>query len=134
VPRDSSWIATTRAVNSASCRARVDGLATVDTAGAQVLVVMTREVDELVQALHTASTDEERVNVWARHDSEVVELTGQSSAPERERRRTAIGMCGCSEHAFSRADQGSSSRLRPPKTFSMLSIMANAQHAERLRP
>lgn len=56
--------------------------ATVDTAGAQVLVVMTREVDELVQALHTASTDEERMNVWARYNSEVVELTGQSSAPE----------------------------------------------------
>jgi hypothetical protein len=56
--------------------------ATVDAAGAQVLVVMTREVDELVQSLHTASTDEERVNVWARYNSEVVELTGQSSAPE----------------------------------------------------
>lgn len=56
--------------------------ATVDTAGAQVLVVMTREVDELVRALHTASTDEERVNVWARYNSEVVERTGESSAPE----------------------------------------------------
>jgi uncharacterized cupin superfamily protein len=57
--------------------------ATVDAAGAQMLVVMTREVDELIQALHTASTDEERVNVWARYNSEVVELPGRSTAPER---------------------------------------------------
>jgi uncharacterized cupin superfamily protein len=47
--------------------------ATVGTAGAQVLVVMTREVDELIQALHAASSDEDRANVWARHNSEVVD-------------------------------------------------------------
>jgi len=52
--------------------------ATVDGAGAQVLAVMTREVDELVQALHAASTDEERAAVWARYHSEVVELPGRS--------------------------------------------------------
>jgi quercetin dioxygenase-like cupin family protein len=57
--------------------------ATVDAAGAQLLVVMTREVDKLVQALHAASTDEERVNVWARYNSEVVELPSPSTAPER---------------------------------------------------
>jgi quercetin dioxygenase-like cupin family protein len=61
----------------------VHTFATVDAAGAQMLVVMTREVDELIQALHTASTDEERVNVWARYNSEVVELPGRSTAPER---------------------------------------------------
>ena len=48
--------------------------ATVDGAGAQVLVVLTREVDELVQALHAASTDAERAAVWARYHSEVVDL------------------------------------------------------------
>jgi uncharacterized cupin superfamily protein len=52
--------------------------ATVDTTGAQVLVVMTREVDELVQALHAALTDEDRASVWARYHSEVVELPGHS--------------------------------------------------------
>lgn len=47
--------------------------ATVDDGGAQVLAVMTPEVDELVQALHSASNDEERAAVWARYHSEVVE-------------------------------------------------------------
>ena len=56
--------------------------ATVDTAGAQVLVVMTREVDELIQALHAALTDEDRAAAWDRYNSEVVELPGRSSAPE----------------------------------------------------
>jgi quercetin dioxygenase-like cupin family protein len=46
--------------------------ATVDAAGAQVLVVMTREVDELVQALHAVPADEDRASVWARYNSEVV--------------------------------------------------------------
>ena len=54
--------------------------ATADTASAQVLVVMTREVDELVEALHAASTDEERANVGARCHCEVVELPGDLSA------------------------------------------------------
>jgi mannose-6-phosphate isomerase-like protein (cupin superfamily) len=48
--------------------------ATVGTGGAQVLVVMTPEVDELIQALHAASDDEERAAVWARYHSEVVEV------------------------------------------------------------
>jgi quercetin dioxygenase-like cupin family protein len=56
--------------------------ATVDTAGAQVLVVMTQEVDQLVQALHTAPTDEDRAAVWARYNSEIVEVPGHSAAPE----------------------------------------------------
>ena len=56
--------------------------ATVDGAGAQVLVVMTPEVDQLVEALHAVSTDEERVNVWARYHSEVVELPGHAPAQE----------------------------------------------------
>jgi mannose-6-phosphate isomerase-like protein (cupin superfamily) len=46
--------------------------ATVDQAGADVVAVMTPEVDELVTALHQVSTDEERAAVWARHHSEVV--------------------------------------------------------------
>jgi uncharacterized cupin superfamily protein len=46
--------------------------ATVGAAGAQVLAVMTREVDELVQALHTARDEEERATAWARYHSEVV--------------------------------------------------------------
>ena len=50
--------------------------ATVGTVGAQVLVVMTREVDELIQALHAASSDEDQADVWARYHSEVVEIAG----------------------------------------------------------
>ena len=50
--------------------------ATVDTGGAQVLVVMTREVDELIQALHAASSDVDRADLWARYNSEVVKPTG----------------------------------------------------------
>lgn len=53
--------------------------ATVDQAGAQVIVVMTPEVDQLVQALHAASTDDERADVWARYHSEIVELPGHSA-------------------------------------------------------
>jgi mannose-6-phosphate isomerase-like protein (cupin superfamily) len=54
--------------------------ATVEATGAQVLVVMTPEVDQLIEALHTASTDEQRADVWARYNSEVVELPGSSTA------------------------------------------------------
>lgn len=54
--------------------------ATVDAAGAQVLAVMTPEVDQLVTALHAASTDEERAVVWARYNSEVVQLPGQPAS------------------------------------------------------
>jgi quercetin dioxygenase-like cupin family protein len=53
--------------------------ATVDAAGAQVLVVMTPEVDQLVEALHATSTEEERANVWAHFNSEVVELPTPTS-------------------------------------------------------
>lgn len=56
--------------------------ATIDAEGALVLVVMTPEVDELVAMLHAASSDEERNNVWARYNSEVVELPGPSPARE----------------------------------------------------
>jgi hypothetical protein len=51
--------------------------ATLDPAGAEVLVVMTPEVDELVMALHAASTEEERAAVWARYNSAVVQLPGR---------------------------------------------------------
>lgn len=50
----------------------VHTFATVDPDGADVVVVMTPEVDELVAALHRASTDEQRAEIWARHNSEVV--------------------------------------------------------------
>jgi quercetin dioxygenase-like cupin family protein len=43
--------------------------ATVDTAGAEVLAVMTPEVDQLVASLHTAITDGERAALWERHRS-----------------------------------------------------------------
>ncbi|MFI5909961.1 hypothetical protein [Dactylosporangium sp. NPDC051541] len=46
--------------------------ATVDDGGADVVAVMTPEVDALVAALHGATTDEERAAVWARHNSSVV--------------------------------------------------------------
>jgi quercetin dioxygenase-like cupin family protein len=46
--------------------------ATVGEAGAQVLVVMTPEVDRLVAALHSDLTDEQRTSVWARHHSQVM--------------------------------------------------------------
>jgi quercetin dioxygenase-like cupin family protein len=46
--------------------------ATVDPDGADVIAVMTPEVDQLVTALHGASTDEERAVVWGRHNSEVI--------------------------------------------------------------
>jgi quercetin dioxygenase-like cupin family protein len=43
--------------------------ATLDPDGAEVVAVMTPEVDQLVAALHTAATDEERDAVWERHNS-----------------------------------------------------------------
>jgi mannose-6-phosphate isomerase-like protein (cupin superfamily) len=45
--------------------------ATVDLEGADVIAVMTPEVDQLVTALHTADTDEERAAVWERYNSEL---------------------------------------------------------------
>src|SRR4051812_23693018 len=44
--------------------------ATVDPEGADIFAVMTPEVDQLVAALHSATTEEERAAVWARHHSE----------------------------------------------------------------
>jgi mannose-6-phosphate isomerase-like protein (cupin superfamily) len=52
----------------------VHTFATVGTAGAQILVVMTEEIDELVAALHAASSDEEREAVWSRYHSSLVDL------------------------------------------------------------
>jgi len=52
---------------------------TVDAEGAQVLAVMTPEVDQLVAALHAASTDDERADVRARYNSEVVGQPGPST-------------------------------------------------------
>jgi mannose-6-phosphate isomerase-like protein (cupin superfamily) len=46
--------------------------ATVDEEGADVLVVMAPEVDELVTALHTETGD--RSALWARYHARVVEL------------------------------------------------------------
>ena len=46
--------------------------ATVDAGGADVIAVMTPEVDLLVTALHDAATDEERTAVWERYNSAVV--------------------------------------------------------------
>jgi mannose-6-phosphate isomerase-like protein (cupin superfamily) len=43
--------------------------ATVDHEGADVIAVMTPEVDQLVTALHTAPTDEEPAAVWKRYNS-----------------------------------------------------------------
>jgi mannose-6-phosphate isomerase-like protein (cupin superfamily) len=43
--------------------------ATVDPDGADVVAVMTPEVDQLVTALHQAATDEERAAVWKRYNS-----------------------------------------------------------------
>jgi quercetin dioxygenase-like cupin family protein len=43
--------------------------ATVDPEGADVIAVMTPEVDQLVAALHAAATDEERAAVWERYNS-----------------------------------------------------------------
>jgi quercetin dioxygenase-like cupin family protein len=48
--------------------------ATADPAGADVLAVMTPEVDALVNALHQAADDTERAAVWARHHAYVVEV------------------------------------------------------------
>jgi mannose-6-phosphate isomerase-like protein (cupin superfamily) len=46
--------------------------ATVDPDGVDVIAVMTPEVDQLVTALHSASTDEEQAAIWARYNSEVI--------------------------------------------------------------
>ncbi|GAB3863370.1 hypothetical protein GCM10029963_71820 [Micromonospora andamanensis] len=46
--------------------------ATVDPEGADIVAIMTPEVDELVAALHTASSDEERATIWSRYHSTVV--------------------------------------------------------------
>jgi mannose-6-phosphate isomerase-like protein (cupin superfamily) len=43
--------------------------ATIDLEGADVIAVMTPEVDQLVAALHAAGTDEERATVWERYNS-----------------------------------------------------------------
>jgi quercetin dioxygenase-like cupin family protein len=43
--------------------------ATVDPGGADVLAVMTPEIDRLVAALHSATSDDERGAVWERHRS-----------------------------------------------------------------
>jgi quercetin dioxygenase-like cupin family protein len=50
----------------------VHTFATVDEEGAQILCVMTPEVDDLVAALHQVSTDAEREVLWARHRSYTV--------------------------------------------------------------
>jgi quercetin dioxygenase-like cupin family protein len=50
--------------------------ATVDSGGADVIAVMTPEVDDLVSALHSVATDEERAAIWARCHSEIVDPTG----------------------------------------------------------
>jgi mannose-6-phosphate isomerase-like protein (cupin superfamily) len=43
--------------------------ATVDQEGADILAVMTPEVDDLVAALHGPMSDEQRDAVWERHRS-----------------------------------------------------------------
>jgi uncharacterized cupin superfamily protein len=50
----------------------VHTFATVGSVGAQILVVMTEEIDELIAALHSASSDEERDAVWSRYHASVV--------------------------------------------------------------
>jgi quercetin dioxygenase-like cupin family protein len=48
--------------------------ATVDEDGADVLVVMTPEIDELVTALHAATGEEDRAALWGRYHARQVEL------------------------------------------------------------
>ena len=48
--------------------------ATVDQDGAEVLAVMTPEIDELVAALHTVVDERDRAALWERHHARVVEL------------------------------------------------------------
>lgn len=48
--------------------------AAVGEAGAQVLVVMTPEIDALVEALHAAGSAEERAAAWAAHHSSLVDV------------------------------------------------------------
>jgi mannose-6-phosphate isomerase-like protein (cupin superfamily) len=47
--------------------------ATADPTGADVLAVMTPEIDALVTALHTATDNADRAAVWARHHAHPVE-------------------------------------------------------------
>lgn len=47
--------------------------ATVDPGGADVLAVMTPEIDQLVASLHTATSDEERGALWERHRSSLAQ-------------------------------------------------------------
>jgi mannose-6-phosphate isomerase-like protein (cupin superfamily) len=47
----------------------VHTFATVGDAVAEILCVMTPEIDELVAELHRVSTDEERAAAWASHHS-----------------------------------------------------------------
>jgi quercetin dioxygenase-like cupin family protein len=46
--------------------------ATVDLEGADIIAVMTPEVDQLVAALHSAATAEEQAAVWERYNSALV--------------------------------------------------------------
>jgi uncharacterized RmlC-like cupin family protein len=48
--------------------------ATAGTEGADVLAVMTPEIDALVAALHSATDDAERAIVWRRHHAHLVQL------------------------------------------------------------
>ena len=47
--------------------------ATVGEGTTRVLAVMTEEVDNLIQALHAATSDEERREAWARYNSSVID-------------------------------------------------------------
>ncbi|MEV6851944.1 cupin domain-containing protein [Actinoplanes sp. NPDC051411] len=47
--------------------------ATAGPSGADVLAVMTPEIDALVTALHTATTDAERAAQWAAHHAHLAE-------------------------------------------------------------
>jgi len=49
--------------------------ATVGDEGAQILVVMTEEIDSLIQALHSAATPEEQARVWTAHNAALVDQT-----------------------------------------------------------
>jgi len=51
----------------------VHTFATVDDTPTVVLAVMTPEVDQLVTALHTAATAEERHRTWARYNSSLAD-------------------------------------------------------------
>ena len=59
----------------------VHTFATVDPDGVDVVAVMTPEVDQLITALHTALTNEERADVWGRYNSEVLPPRDPSPEP-----------------------------------------------------